>query len=291
MYSIRVAKGARVAKFAPDDQVIIFFDSTGEETSVYLSATESKTLELLIGKPGEVVSREEILKYAWASKVVSGGSINQCIFSLRNILGDEKLHETIQTVTRKGYKFNPEFLVSDTSKPLTPPTEKTTELDAQQVDLVGNIEVESSHIHTLPADQTLPLRNKSMDSDQRRAQSTLFLWMVAGLLAVGLSIFLFEKVLCCLDLFMVELAPVKEYKLKAGRVIAFGFSAEDVIVKDAVSMLDETDARPVVLVLHRWRSTMSASCVNSGHHAFNTRLPISGNSGQIITDFVEFCRW
>lgn len=290
-YLLRVSKGSGVAKFDPAEQLIIFYDSVGEEASVYLSVTESKTLELLVDKAGEVVSREGILKYAWASKVVSGGSLNQCIFSLRNTLGDEKLHEAIQTVTRKGYKFNPDFLVPDTLKISTSQPVKEIDLDAHQAELVDPIWVDSANIHTVPADQNLLLRRKPMAPSHGVVQNRLVLWLIGGLLALGLSIFLSEKVLCCLDLFMTEFAPVKEYKLKAGRIIAFGFSAEDPVFKDALSMLDVTDARPVVLVLHRWRSTISASCVNSGHDAFNTRLPISGNSGQIITEFVEFCRW
>jgi len=105
-----------------------------KEEKLDLGFAGSRLLERLLAQPGELVSREELLAYAWPERVVSQGSLNQQIYNLRQILGDEREHRIIQTVPRRGYMFNPAFLVErtrecsvqeerpqDTVQPLPPP--------------------------------------------------------------------------------------------------------------------------------------------------------------------------
>lgn len=83
----------------------------GVEEKIDLGYSGSRLLERLLQKPGEVVSREELMSHAWADRVVGQGSLNQQIYTLRQVLGDEKNREIIQTLPRRGYLLNPNHLV------------------------------------------------------------------------------------------------------------------------------------------------------------------------------------
>ncbi|VXC44949.1 Transcriptional regulatory protein, C terminal [Pseudomonas sp. 8Z] len=83
----------------------------GIEEKVDLGYSGSRLLERLLQEPGEVVAREELMNHAWADRVVGQGSLNQQIYTLRQVLGDEKSREIIQTLPRRGYMLNPSYLV------------------------------------------------------------------------------------------------------------------------------------------------------------------------------------
>ncbi|MET1076701.1 MAG: winged helix-turn-helix domain-containing protein [Pseudomonas sp.] len=83
----------------------------GDEERIELGYSGSRLLERLLQTPGEVVSREELLQFAWADRVVSQGSLNQQVYVLRQVLGDEKARQIIQTLPRRGYLFNPDYLL------------------------------------------------------------------------------------------------------------------------------------------------------------------------------------
>lgn len=119
-HHLRVHKGAGRAEFRPEQNLLLIQDASGNEESLTISYTDSRALELLLSVPGQIRSREEILRYAWEHRIVSTGSLNQCIFNLRNLIGDEKLHEIIQTVPRRGYRWNPDFALTEPSAPATP---------------------------------------------------------------------------------------------------------------------------------------------------------------------------
>lgn len=84
---------------------------SGIEEKIDLGYSGSRLLERLLQEPGEVVSREELMSHAWADRVVGQGSLNQQIYTLRQVLGDEKNREIIQTLPRRGYLLNPKHLV------------------------------------------------------------------------------------------------------------------------------------------------------------------------------------
>lgn len=83
----------------------------GVEKKVDLGYSGSRLLERLLQQPGEVVSRDELMNHAWADRIVGQGSLNQQIYTLRQVLGDEKSREIIQTLPRRGYLLNPGYLV------------------------------------------------------------------------------------------------------------------------------------------------------------------------------------
>lgn len=81
-----------------------------QEHRIDLGYSGSRLLERLLLVPGAVVSREELLSYAWSDRVVGSGSLNQQVYSLRQALGDDKNREIIQTLPRRGYQINPGYL-------------------------------------------------------------------------------------------------------------------------------------------------------------------------------------
>lgn len=84
---------------------------SGIEEKIDLGYSGSRLLERLLQEPGEVVSRDELMNHAWADRIVGQGSLNQQIYTLRQVLGDEKSREIIQTLPRRGYLLNPNYLV------------------------------------------------------------------------------------------------------------------------------------------------------------------------------------
>jgi cholera toxin transcriptional activator len=85
----------------------------GEVNSVSLAYAESRLLQLLLLEPGEIKSRNEIMEFAWDNRVVAAGSLNQAIFTLRNLINDGRDHDLLQTVPRRGYRFNASYVVDE----------------------------------------------------------------------------------------------------------------------------------------------------------------------------------
>ncbi|HBS81199.1 MAG: CadC family transcriptional regulator [Pseudomonas sp.] len=87
------------------------------EDTLDLGFSGSRVLERLLQVPGEVVSREELMTYAWEGRVVGQGSLNQQIYTLRQALFDSG-SQIIQTLPRRGYLFNPQYLSVEETKPV-----------------------------------------------------------------------------------------------------------------------------------------------------------------------------
>lgn len=115
---LRTGRADSFAHFYPALYQLILIKE-GAEEKVDLGFSGSRLLERLLQKPGEVVSREELMSHAWSDRVVGQGSLNQQIYTLRQVLGDEKSREIIQTLPRRGYMLNPSFLSNapDTPEP------------------------------------------------------------------------------------------------------------------------------------------------------------------------------
>lgn len=91
-------------------QYRLTFELDHESKCIDLGYAGSRLLQRLLQRPGEVVSREDLMEYAWPGRVVGQGSLNQQIYALRRLLGDEGGREIIQTVPRRGYQFNTRYL-------------------------------------------------------------------------------------------------------------------------------------------------------------------------------------
>lgn len=79
--------------------------------NIDLGYAGSRLLEILIERAGDAVEREDLIGFAWPERIVGQGSLNQQIYTLRQILGDEKSRKIIQTLPRRGYLFHPDFIV------------------------------------------------------------------------------------------------------------------------------------------------------------------------------------
>lgn len=112
--TIRTGRANRYARFYPSQFQLDLFGN-GAEERIDLGVSGSRVLELLLNAPGKVVPREELLNHAWSDRIPSQVNLTQQIDTLRQVLADETQHEIIQTLPRRGYMFNPLFLISTAS--------------------------------------------------------------------------------------------------------------------------------------------------------------------------------
>jgi DNA-binding winged helix-turn-helix (wHTH) protein len=83
-------------------------------------------LGLLVARPGEVVSRQELIETVWKDAFVSDTSLAEAVSFLRQALGDDPQQPSyIQTVHRRGYRFLP-AAVPAAPAPVAPLTEAET---------------------------------------------------------------------------------------------------------------------------------------------------------------------
>ena len=119
-------KNGAVAVFDPDSAVLSITTPHGDVQNSTLGRAESRLLDLLLMEPGVTKSRDEIIDYTWNDRVVASGSLNQTVFSLRNILNDSRDHEILMTVPRRGYCFNRNCMV-DAATDVPTPLEETAQ--------------------------------------------------------------------------------------------------------------------------------------------------------------------
>ena len=115
-HSFTLKNGSR-ALFNPDDSTLSITTPLGEVQHSTLGRAESRLLDLLLAEPGVIKTREQIIEHTWNDRVVASGSLNQVVFSLRNLLNDSRDHDILMTIPRRGYRFNPLY-VSDGATPV-----------------------------------------------------------------------------------------------------------------------------------------------------------------------------
>ena len=110
--------------------VLLRCDDGGRYLPVSIGSRALAVLGALIARPGDLVSRDEIMRAAWPGTVVEEGNLAVQISALRRILdaGSEGA-SCIQTVSGRGYRFVPrvtrheEGSVAATPAPAADPTE------------------------------------------------------------------------------------------------------------------------------------------------------------------------
>jgi len=103
-------------------------------------------LEILITYPDTVLSREFLIAEVWKNRVVGSNSLPTAIHALRLALGDDsKQKEIIQTIRKKGYFLNSEFISYAENESLSQPV-------PNDVDLLINDNQE----RTLPETEAVP---------------------------------------------------------------------------------------------------------------------------------------
>ncbi|PAU84452.1 CadC family transcriptional regulator [Pseudomonas sp. WN033] len=124
---LRTGREGRCVCFCPSLFQVVIRQPEVPEERIELGYAGSRLLERLLKVPGEVVTREELMAYAWPDRVVGQGSLNQQIYSLRQLFCDEKGREIIQTLPRRGYQFNPQYIIQQSAVTPAPPQPPTQE--------------------------------------------------------------------------------------------------------------------------------------------------------------------
>lgn len=77
-----------------------------QDEVAHLTGKASSILEVLASRPGEVVTRDEILKSVWKDVHVTADLVREYIFDLRQALGDDASNPTyIETIRGKGFRL------------------------------------------------------------------------------------------------------------------------------------------------------------------------------------------
>ena len=118
-HSFTLKNGSR-ALFNPDDSTLSITTPLGEVQHSTLGRAESRLLDLLLAEPGVIKTREQIVEHTWNDRVVASGSLNQVVFSLRNLLNDSRDHDILMTIPRRGYRFNPLYVNSGATAQAAP---------------------------------------------------------------------------------------------------------------------------------------------------------------------------
>jgi len=78
---------------------------TAEGREVNLRSQAAEALSALAARPGEIVSKDALMKAVWPDTFVTEDSLTQCIADIRRALGDDG-HEIVQTFPKRGYRLN-----------------------------------------------------------------------------------------------------------------------------------------------------------------------------------------
>ncbi|PMV25213.1 MULTISPECIES: winged helix-turn-helix domain-containing protein [unclassified Pseudomonas] len=108
---ILCALGKRQVVFWPSHNTLVIHEYNNRR-KVELGYSSSRILEILIDRADGIVSRDEIFAFAWPDRIVGQNSLNQAISTIRELLADEEHRAIIQTIPRRGYQFNSEFLAA-----------------------------------------------------------------------------------------------------------------------------------------------------------------------------------
>jgi DNA-binding winged helix-turn-helix (wHTH) protein len=74
--------------------------------SVHLELKLMEVLVHLAGRPGELVSKRELMDTVWQVEVISDGTLTRAVALLRKALGDDVRHPRyIETIPKRGYRL------------------------------------------------------------------------------------------------------------------------------------------------------------------------------------------
>ena len=71
-----------------------------------ITPTVFRILQILLERAGEVVPKEDLMKYVWPDSFVEEGNLNRNVSTLRKALGEKPCdHRCIETIPKTGYRF------------------------------------------------------------------------------------------------------------------------------------------------------------------------------------------
>ncbi|WP_407294240.1 transcriptional regulator [Stutzerimonas zhaodongensis] len=171
---LKTGRAGCTARFDRALYQLVLIDGENEET-LDLGFSGSRVLERLLQAPGQVVSREELMAYAWEGRVVSQGSLNQQIYTLRQSLFDAG-SQIIQTLPRRGYLFNPQYLNADQTAP---------SIEAAPVAIIAD--AAETVVIELPKPSPAPMAELPTPARRYRSWQTMALAGSAMMVLLGLA--------------------------------------------------------------------------------------------------------
>ncbi len=78
---------------------------TVEGKAVDLRSQSAEVLSALAARPGEIVSKDALMRAVWPDTFVTDDSLTQCIADIRRALGDDE-HVIVETFPKRGYRLN-----------------------------------------------------------------------------------------------------------------------------------------------------------------------------------------
>lgn len=96
-----------------DPQHGLVTDASGRTAALRPQAAD--VLKVLATRPGEIVTKDELMQVVWGNIAVTDDSLVQCILEIRKALGDDK-HEIVRTAPRRGYLLEARETVEDGGK-------------------------------------------------------------------------------------------------------------------------------------------------------------------------------
>ncbi len=250
-YAFKLKNGA-LTLFDPDTALLSITTPHGDIQSTTMGRAESRLLDLLLTDPGQTKSREEIIDYTWNDRVVASGSLNQAVFSLRNILNDSRDHEILMTVPRRGYCFNRHYVV-DAQADLSPPADEAAQPSTP-------IEVFASS----KGDEVLPHSGTKKSTYIKKALA------VAYVLTLGVCAYTgFHS---GFDTPKIEISSVNVNELvihAVGNSVAEAESLRDLSAKQVQQLSQNLKGQ---VWLNLFKSNYSVSCVRSDQSTANLQL-------------------
>ena len=93
-------------RFDRRDRLLLRCTENGRHQPVSIGARALAVLEALTERPGDLVSKDEIMRVAWPGLTVEEGNLTVQISTLRRILDDgSATGSCIKTVSGRGYRF------------------------------------------------------------------------------------------------------------------------------------------------------------------------------------------
>src|SRR4051812_30431536 len=89
-------------------------DERGAHVAMAIGSRALDILGVLVERPGELLSRNEIIDAVWPGTAVEDGNLNVQVAALRRVLDQDRVGSScIQTVPGRGYRFVPAVTRSD----------------------------------------------------------------------------------------------------------------------------------------------------------------------------------
>src|SRR5215813_3355934 len=81
-------------------------DAAGEFVPIAVGSRALDVLDVLVGRTGDLVSRDEFMAAVWPATAVEDGNLNTQIAALRRVLDEGRADGScIQTIPGRGYRF------------------------------------------------------------------------------------------------------------------------------------------------------------------------------------------